>query len=130
MAAAFQKAKALQATILRKKANPKGVPIDNVAFPKSIEDYIRKEIKKPDGPLTPADLAKVTGFDGPVWVPWPAPWLERMPNLTHLSLYSHEITDVTPLARLTNLKYLDLGDNQITDVTPLMKLTKLKVKFF
>jgi len=48
-------------------------------------------------------------------------------KLEKLSLYSNEITDVTPLAGLTKLEVLSLGWNyQLTDITPLAKLTQLK----
>lgn len=49
-------------------------------------------------------------------------------NVTWLSLWENQITDISPLRRLTNLTYLDLDTNQITDVSPisgLINLTKL-----
>ena len=45
---------------------------------------------------------------------------------TELELYSHQITDVTPLAGLIKLEKLGLGVNKITDLTPLAKLTEPK----
>lgn len=52
--------------------------------------------------------------------------LTKCPNLRWLSLWRHQLQDLTPLSCLTHLSVLDLGKNQITDLTPLSCLTNLK----
>ena len=79
----------------------KGEPA-NIADP-ILEKAIRKEIEKPTGELTKADLEKVT----------------------KLSLDRNQMTDVKGLEKLTKLKGLDLSDNKLTDVKGLEKLTQL-----
>ncbi len=69
-----------------------------------IEKAIRKDIKKPTGELTKADLEKVTSLD----------------------LDDNQLTDITALKELTQLTRLYLHNNQLTDVTALKKLTQLK----
>jgi internalin A len=51
--------------------------------------------------------------------------LASLTNLTHLSLISNRIKDISPLASLTNLGTLTLNWNQISDVSPLASLTNL-----
>ena len=70
-----------------------------------VEAAIRKELKKPTGELTKADLEKVT----------------------LLSLSSNQLTSVKGLEKLTQLKELYLNNNQLTDVRGLEKLTQLGV---
>ncbi|MCL2397800.1 MAG: hypothetical protein FWC93_07000, partial [Defluviitaleaceae bacterium] len=52
--------------------------------------------------------------------------LERLPNLTFLSIRSDIITDISPLARLTNLDNLRLMDSLITDISPLAGMVNLR----
>ena len=86
------------------KPTPKG-ELKKPEPPKDpIEAAIRKELKRPNGELTKADLEKVR-------------WL---------GLGSCEITDLSPLSGLTSLTALGLHRNQITDLTPLIGLTELK----
>jgi len=51
--------------------------------------------------------------------------LRYLTNLTVLSLWQSEISDLTPFAELTNLTSLSLLGSQITDLTPLAGLTNL-----
>ena len=71
-----------------------------------VEKAIRKQIKKPTGELTEADLEKVAVLD----------------------LRYNELTDVSPLAGLTQLKELNLEETQLTDkqLNHLVGLTKLE----
>jgi len=72
---------------------------------KVIEKAIRKQLKKPVGEITEADLEKVTT----------------------LSLTNHQLTDVPKgLEKLPKLKTLNLSRNQLTDIKELEKLTQLK----
>jgi len=105
-----------------------------VVFPdKHLETAVRKELKRPSGPITRDDLkslgklrargmgiskmhkAKFENLSG----------LEHAVNLTRLDLGKNRISDITPLTSLTNLTKLDLGDNQIIDIAPLASLTQL-----
>jgi len=70
-----------------------------------IEAAIRKELKKPTGELTKADLEKVT----------------------RLNLTNKQLTDVKGLEKLTQLTELYLSRNKLTNVKGLEKLTQLKV---
>jgi Leucine-rich repeat (LRR) protein len=115
---------------------------------KVIEAAIRKELKKPTGELTEADLEKVTEL--PLWnnqltsvkglekltqleelmltgnrLTKLPEGLEDLTQLTWLNLGHNELTDVKGLEKLDQLKTLLLHDNQLTDVKGLEKLTKL-----
>ena len=70
-----------------------------------LEKAIRKELRKPTGELTKADLEKVTG----------------------LGLFNLQLTDVKGLEKLTQLKWLELRNNQLTSVKGLEKLDQLTV---
>jgi Leucine-rich repeat (LRR) protein len=52
--------------------------------------------------------------------------LENLTNLTNLSLEENHLISVERLENLTQLKSLDLNDNQLTNVKGLEKLTKLE----
>ena len=70
----------------------------------TLEEAIRKGIRKPEGELTKADLEKVT-------------FLNRLGN---------QLTEVPKgLEKLTKLTGLGLANNQLTDVKGLEKLTQL-----
>ena len=74
-----------------------------------VEKAIRKELKKPTGALTKADLAKVTLLS-----------LDDGPKITD--------ADLKEVAKLQQLKVLNLGDTKITDagLKELAKLQKLE----
>ena len=78
-------------------------PLSKEESAKLIETAIRRELNKPTGELTEADLEKVT----------------------ELVLSENQLTDVKGLEKLTQLKRLFLDGNQLTDVKGLEKLTKL-----
>ncbi|MEL7143005.1 MAG: leucine-rich repeat domain-containing protein [Cyanobacteria bacterium J06643_4] len=48
-----------------------------------------------------------------------------MPNLTHLDLSHHQVTDLAAIETLTNLEVLNLSDTQIADISPIAGLTQL-----
>ena len=52
--------------------------------------------------------------------------LEKLNQLTSLSLEGNKLTDVKGLEKLTNLERLNLRGNQLTDVKGLEKLTNLE----
>ena len=85
------------------------IPKAETNRPESIKDpmetAIRKELKKPNGELTKANLEKVA-----------------RPGLGNF-----EIADLSSLPGLTSLTALGLHSNQITDLSPLKGLTELKL---
>ena len=52
--------------------------------------------------------------------------IESATGLTHLQVFSNDVTDLSPLAGLTNLEYLLLYGNPITDLSPIAGLTNLE----
>ena len=96
-----------------------------------VEKWVRRELNKPTGELTNADLAKVTSLilgntkvtdDG-------LKNLTNLQNLTYLSLEATRITSagLKDVAKLQNLKSLFLHETQITDegLKEVAKLQKL-----
>ena len=86
-----------------------------------VEKAIRKELEKPTGKLTKADLAKVTLLsldDGPKITDADLKELAKLQQLKVLNLGDTEITDVglKEVAKCTQLTLLDLEATQITDV--------------
>lgn len=54
-------------------------------------------------------------------------WVEWLPNLRHLILRSHNITDITPALQLARLEILDVQDNCLVTVPDLSKLLHLQL---
>ena len=98
-----------------------------------VEKAIRKELKKPTGALTKADLAKVTLLsldDGTKITDADLKELAKLQQLIILNLGDTKITDVglKEVAKLPQLTRLWLDATQITDVglKELAKLQKLE----
>ena len=104
---------------------PKVVPEKLIADP-IVEKAIRKELKKPTGELTKADLENVTTLFLVGNQLTSVKGLEKLTQLTELYLNHNKLTDVKGLEKLTQLTELSLQDNQLTDVKHLEKLTQLK----
>ena len=108
---------------------PKLVPRKLIADP-IVEKAIRKAAKKPTGELTKADFEKVTSLDLASNQLTDLPkGLEKLTQLTRLTLQDNKLTSVKGLEKLTQLTYLDLAINQLTDEKGLEKLTKLEFLF-
>ena len=98
-----------------------------------LEKEIRRELKKPEGRLTEADLEKVTMLillSGPTMSTTfnqltSVKGLEKLTQLKQLNLEHHQLTNVKGLENLTQLKTLQLGGNQLTSVKGLELLTQL-----
>ena len=101
-------------------------PLTKEESAKVIEAAIRKKIKKPTGELTKADLKKVRGLYFVHDQLTDVKGLEKLNQLTELSLVDNQLTDVKGLEKLTQLRNLWLYINQLTDVKGLEKLTQLK----
>ena len=107
-------------------ARPAGAdsPFDSEA----LEAAVRAAIGKPEGVLTPEDLARegftelrvsdrdIRDIEG----------IQACTSLKKVWLDGTSIEDVSPLTALTGLEYLNISGNPITSVEPLSSLTKLK----
>ncbi len=92
-----------------------------------IEEAIRKAANKPEGDLTKADYEKLKELDlGDHYLTEVPKGLDKLMQLTRLSLSDNRLTDVKGLENLTQLTNLDLYDNKLTDVKGLEKLTQLE----
>ena len=77
-----------------------------------IEEAIRKAANKPEGDLTKADYEKLKELDlGDHYLTEVPKGLDKLTQLTRLSLSDNRLTDVKGLERFTQLKELDLSDN-------------------
>ena len=109
-------------------------PLTKEESAKVIEAAIRKELRKPAGELTKADLEKVTELNfafvraeaGAIALTELPKGLEKLTQLTMLILPNNKLTDVKGLEKLTQLTELWIQGNQLTDVKRLEKLTQLK----
>ena len=94
-----------------------------------VEKAIRGELKKPEGELTEADLAKVTrlDFNDTQITDVGLKEAAKLKNLYWLSLGDTKITDagLKELAKLQQLGWLYLSDTKITDAG-LKEVAKLK----
>ncbi len=111
-------------------STPKVIPNSPKAKEESakvIEAAIRKELKKPKGELTEADLEKVTELELKQNQLTDVPkGLEKLTKLRSLYLSDNQLTNVKGLENLTQLKQLFLHYNKLTDVKGLEKLTQLE----
>ena len=77
-----------------------------------IEEAIRKAAKKPKGDLTKADYEKLKELSlGDRYLAEVRNGLDKLTQLTILSLGSNQLTDVTGLEKLTQLMILNLQNN-------------------
>ena len=82
----------------------------------NLERAVREALDRPQGPLTPEDLAALTELDASYKNIESVAGLEHATALHTLYLRDNAITDVSPLANLTNLHTLSLWENAIADV--------------
>ena len=100
-------------------------PLTKEESAKVIEAAIRKELEKPTGELTKADLEKVPRLGIIDDQLTDVKGLEKLTQLTWLNLNGNQLTDVKGLEKLTQLKGLILTNNKLTDVKSLGTLKKL-----
>jgi Leucine-rich repeat (LRR) protein len=95
-----------------------------------VEQAIRKELKKPTGELTKADLEQVSllNLSGNKLTEVPRE-LEKLTQLDSVWLAGNQLTDVKGLEKLTQLGGVYLMDNQLTSVKGLEKLTQLEILY-
>ena len=92
----------------------------------NLERCVRKALDRPQGPLTPADLAALTELDASYKNIESLAGLQHATALQSLALRGNAITDVSPLASLINLRKLWLWGNDIADMSPLASLISLR----
>jgi len=99
---------------------------ETVVFPdENLEGVIRDALDKPEGDITPAELAELTNLSAREQRITDLSGIEYCTNLTRLDLSKNQIRDVSPLSSLTNLTRLQLDRIQIDDISPLSSLTNL-----
>ncbi len=120
-----------------KPKSPKASPTKLIADP-VVEKAIREKLKKPEGELTEADLAKVTPLNlwGTKITDVGLKDVAKLQQLKWLHLINTKITDVglKDVAKLQQLETLNLVDTKITDaglkeVAKLQNLTRLYLGF-
>ncbi len=110
-----------------KKPEPPKVAATKLIVDPIVEKAIRKQLKKPSGELTKADLKKLTYLSLYKNQLTELPkGLENLMQLEDLNLPVNKLTNVKGLEKLTQLNFLTLSDNQMTDVKGLDKLPKLQ----
>ena len=98
----------------------------NVNIPDvNLEAAVRDTLGKNAGALTQADMEELTYLYADNRGIISLIGLEHAINLTSLSLWRNEISNVTPIAGLRNLTFLNLNDNKSKDVKPLAGLQNL-----
>ena len=99
---------------------------DSVVFEDpNLEAVVRQQLARPQGRLTPEDVASLNELEALDKNIQSLVGLEHFTALEFLSLMGNQIADVGPLANLTNLQILQLNENQIVDIGPLTNLTNL-----
>ena len=92
----------------------------------NLERMVRGRLGRPQGRLTPEDVASLTALTIESKDIHSLEGIEHLIALQWLDLnYTNQIADLTPLASLKNLTSLYLGRNQIADLTPLASLKNL-----
>lgn len=109
--------------------------MNTIVHDKNLEKLIRQSLNKPEGELTPDDLAEIQTLKCPLnTILTDVRGLEYCVNLRELSLccdsryggcIGNFIEDITPLAGLTKLTRLEVDNHHIRDITPLAGLTNL-----
>ncbi|WP_058300648.1 leucine-rich repeat domain-containing protein [Gorillibacterium timonense] len=101
---------------------------EGVTFADSkVEKVVRLKLAKPSGALTEEDLAKLKELTIPDYSGVKSlKGLEKAVNLTSLTSWGNQITDLSPLSGLKQLKELNLNENQVTNLSPLAGLTELR----
>ena len=91
----------------------------------NLERAVRETLGRPQGRLTPEDVASLKNLDFHGKDIHSLAGIEYLIALRRLSLSRNQIVDLTPIKQL-NLYWLALDGNQIVDLTPLKQLNNLQ----
>jgi len=106
--------------------SPKAVPNKLVVSP-IVENAIRKDLNKPIGVLTKADLKMVAELDLSTKEMTEIPNdFKNLSNLLTLHIHKNRLTVASGLEELTQLTTLGISDNQLSNLMGLEKLIQLK----
>lgn len=117
------------------KAPDKGAPSTNKApevsvfLDKRLEDAVRQQVfakRYTNSPLTAADVANVSTFNGNGKGITNLAGLEHCKALAAVDLAGNAIADLSPLKGLKQLQYLNLATNKLKTIAPLATLPALQ----
>ena len=95
-----------------------------------LEEAIRNALGFSDEvAITTSDLQGLKELDATDYGIRSLDGIQACENLTELTLWFNDITDITPLSNLKQLKYLDLDNNNVADLSPLAKLAHLETLY-
>ncbi|MCK9222939.1 MAG: hypothetical protein PHV61_03525 [Limnochordia bacterium] len=97
-----------------------------ISFDPNLESVIRDLIKKPSGPIVPADVATITTIDARDKGIKSLEGLEYCASLSVLRLDRNDVSDLSPLAQISELREIILDENpRVVDISPLANHPKL-----
>ncbi len=91
----------------------------------NLERVVWERLGRPQGRLTPEDVASLTEFSASFKDIHSLAGIEHLTALWRLDLSVNQLVDISPLANLNNLSWLYLSGNQIADISPLADLKNL-----
>jgi Leucine-rich repeat (LRR) protein len=91
----------------------------------NLEQVIREIINRPNGPIYKSDVVYILDIDACERGMESLEGLQHLENLNVLSIYSNQISDLSPLENLINIHSLAFYDNQVSDLSPLENLTNI-----
>ncbi|RIX59219.1 hypothetical protein D3P08_03425 [Paenibacillus nanensis] len=89
-----------------------------------LERIVRSALQKPEGAITPEDMAKLNAVAG--YGVTSMKGLEYAVNLKELRMMNGEISDLSPISGLRQLQNIALNDNNISDLSPLRDLANVE----
>ncbi|HLN64290.1 MAG TPA: leucine-rich repeat domain-containing protein, partial [Symbiobacteriaceae bacterium] len=91
-----------------------------------LEAAVREAVGKPDGELTPDDVAGVRYLSASYRDVYSLSGIEQLTNLEILDLAGNRVSDLRPLQSLASLVSLYLSGNPVASLAPLSGLTRLE----
>ena len=104
----------------------RGVHVRDFFEDAALEAAVRRQLRRPQGPITRQDIASLTSLRILPGRIHSLAGLEHFTALQLLSLRNNPPVDMSPLSALTNLQWLYLDYNHINDASPLSTLTNLQ----
>ncbi|MCL6458460.1 MAG: leucine-rich repeat domain-containing protein, partial [Gorillibacterium sp.] len=93
----------------------------------TVEKIVRLELAKPSGALTETDMASLKELTIPDYSQVKSlKGLETAINLTSLTFWGNQVTDLSPLSGMKQLRELNLNYNRVTSLAPLAGLNELR----